>query len=212
MHAIPAGDTNLLATHAKLAALSGLVVVPCKGKRPRVSGSASARRPPTPRTIDAWAIKWPTADWGFNPGASSIVIVDWDDEDLGRAIQTFGETPLHRNNTSGLASLLQARRRASVAQLALYRSACRHQVGTSLRRRMGQPPSRDRFRISNSAGTLADLEHLPPFNVKALERLLKHSASAVEEVRTPGGSLNAIGQRDHALFDHLRSLAQVRGC
>ncbi len=206
VRAIPAVDKSPFASHAKLAALSGLVVVPSEGKRPRISGWARLKRPPFPRTVDAWAIKWPTADWGFNPGASNIVVVDWDDADLNRATQTFGPTPfivatrrgfhLYYAHSGGMPS----RNLRSIGLPVDIKSKRAFVVG------WGSRHPETGFEYLIQCGTLADLDHLPPFDVLALVKLLRHSASAVEDVRAPGDGQNPVGQRDRALFDYLRSL------
>jgi hypothetical protein len=111
----PANPTEdgIFASHALQLRAHGLAVLPIAppvndgraddGKKPLIKGFNAWRGPPSVRTVELFAQKYPDANIAVLPGASNLFIADVDSaEQAAEVEELFGRTPLHVRTSRGL--------------------------------------------------------------------------------------------------------------
>jgi hypothetical protein len=90
-------EVGIFARHALQLRAHGLAVLPATaaGKVPSIKGWRKWRWPPSTKTIERFAQRFPEANVAIVPGPSGVFVVDVDNADPDEVEDLFGKTPLH---------------------------------------------------------------------------------------------------------------------
>lgn len=181
---------QVFGTHAARLRQAGFAVLPADGKRPLRTSFPKWKHPPGLATVEEWAEKDGGADVVYVPGLSRtkagrpIIVFDADDVDArDKCIEIFGDTPGRINTRKAQHLLYEADPNQDLGKL---HSLKRYGLNADLKHGKAHagicvaPPSRHEkqpgFRYSWDRCDETVIRDLPPFDYRALERLIDNAS------------------------------------
>jgi hypothetical protein len=181
---------GIFAAHAERLRSYGLAVLPCDGKVPLVKWK-TLTRPLSKATVEKLGTKHPTANIGFIPDLSGLVVVDVDDAaQVAEVEHIFGQTPVRARTSRGMHLYFGARKDQQIAACNLRSLGIEGEVKTG-RCNVIAPPSQhpDTGWVYAYEGSGLDaLRDIPPFDADKLYKLRPEAATSSGSRKVRDGS------------------------